>query len=463
MVRRSCLKNRKPLTTGGEQVYDAHMFEPPGSQASSGSQSPSEERAEGWARAEATAARLEGELAEACGTLNAATAKVVGLIGEVLAAGSWQGAGVRSPEHWVGWQGGVPPGRARALVMMARRLRDDLPAARAAFEGGEVAEDQVRVLCRHVPAHNHQEATELARYASVSHLNYTVGRYPFEAGPAPEPEPWREPDPEPHREAGKMSFGWTDAGTLSGHFELPADEGALVERALTGEQRTLLADAEDDQARKRIGWADALVSLADRAMASSAAERPGRDRYTALVHLEADEPDHPARIHLGPRLDDAMRRYLLCDANIRTVLTRQGIDVNVGRVWRTAPEQTRVAVEHRDCGCRVPGCGATKRLHIHHLLHWEDGGESNTANLIALCPHHHRLHHRGLLRIGFGDADDPDGVTFTTPGGEPITPRARPGPPGPPPPGNYTHPTGERLDPWCIGFRPLLARVANRN
>ena len=38
--------------------------------------------------------------------------------------------------------------------------------------------------------------------------------------------------------------------------------------------------------------------------------------------------------------------------------------------------------------------------------------QTRSKNLIALCPHHHRLHHRGLLGIT-GNADELDGVTVT--------------------------------------------------
>jgi len=69
---------------------------------------------------EAEVARLEGEIAEVCGVLNAATGRLVDLIATVLATDAWTGAGIRSPQHWVAWQCGVSARRARALVAMAR-------------------------------------------------------------------------------------------------------------------------------------------------------------------------------------------------------------------------------------------------------------------------------------------------------------------------------------------------------
>ncbi|EUA50615.1 HNH endonuclease family protein [Mycobacterium xenopi 3993] len=47
---------------------------------------------------------------------------------------------------------------------------------------------------------------------------------------------------------------------------------------------------------------------------------------------------------------------------------------------------------------------ATRGLHAHHIVHWEDGGATELANLVLVCPYHHRLHHRGVITIT-GSAD----------------------------------------------------------
>src|SRR5947208_15013632 len=94
--------------------------------------------------AEAEAARLEAEMAEVCGVLNAATGRLVGLIARVIETGAWEGHGIRSAEHWVAWRSGVSRGRARTLVAMARRL-GELPHTRSALAAGQLAEDQVAV------------------------------------------------------------------------------------------------------------------------------------------------------------------------------------------------------------------------------------------------------------------------------------------------------------------------------
>src|ERR687892_1904035 len=81
---------------------------------------------------------LEDRVADTVGGLNVASAELVALVGEALATGGWEGAGIRSPEHWVAWRCGVSGARARRIVTLARGL-EALPACRALFEAGDPA------------------------------------------------------------------------------------------------------------------------------------------------------------------------------------------------------------------------------------------------------------------------------------------------------------------------------------
>jgi hypothetical protein len=334
---------------------------------------------------------------------------------------------------------------------------------RAAFVAGELAEDQAAVICRHVPAHNDAEAAELARSATVSQLRRTLGRYGFPpvskppAGPEPEPDPGPEPQ-EPRR----VSFGFGEDGLWRLSALLPPDEGAAIERALALARQDLVNAAETDEDRRRVSWADALVAVAERCLSSEVAARPHAERHLVLLHLDADASGPFGSLHLGPFLPDALRRQLGCDAKARMVIRHHGAPLSVGRTARIVPERTRVVIEHRDGGCRVPGCERRRWLQVHHLAHWEDGGPTDTPNLVALCSKHHRLHHRGLLDISGDDADDADGLVFTDARGRRLTGSGRPAPP----PhlaltATYSHPTGERLDPACVWFRPPPGTAAS--
>ena len=126
------------------------------------------------------------------------------------------------------------------------------------------------------------------------------------------------------------------------------------------------------------------------------------------------------------------------------MLETGGIPVNVGRLQRIVSRRVRRLIEHRDGACRVPGCTNTRGIQVHHIVHWEDGGPTNTANLYCLCRRHHRLLHQGHLAIT-GNADHPDGLTITDRWNRPLEPTGVPKrPDAPPPPAPpYHHPTGQ--------------------
>src|SRR5690606_13447274 len=108
-----------------------------------------------------------------------------------------------------------------------------------------------------------------------------------------------------------------------------------------------------------------------------------------VVHVDIEKP--AAALHLGPVLTDDERQYLTCDATCEAWFERHGRVIGSGRATRTVNRRLRRALEHRDGCCVVPGCGATRGLHAHHIVHWENGGLTELSNLVLVCPFHHRM------------------------------------------------------------------------
>ena len=92
---------------------------------------------------------------------------------------------------------------------------------------------------------------------------------------------------------------------------------------------------------------------------------------------------------------------------------------SIGRTQHIVPDRTRRIIQRRDRGCRVPGCDS-RFVEIHHIVHWNQGGPTDTWNLVSLCPRHHTLHHQGLAfdeemihgeheRDGRSDGEEEDG------------------------------------------------------
>jgi hypothetical protein len=278
-----------------------------------------------------------------------------------------------------------------------------------------------------------------------------------------------DPD-DPCGEARPVSFGSVDDGPWHLTSGLPLDQGAVVEQALVAARQDLFlaghgVDGVDDGTGRDVTWADALVVIAEHYLASGQARRPGADRYRINVHLEANpaDPSGPpvAGLHLGARLPTSLRRYLTCDADLHPVWQTKGRPLAVGRSQRIVSDALRRLIEDRDGGCTMPGCERTRWLVIHHIVHWEDGGETEPANLTALCWMHHRQHHLGRLGIT-SDPHAPGGLIFKTPDGRTLHPSGRPKPVTKPPPAAaadlgvdpdpYRHPTGEPLHTKWVDF-----------
>ena len=138
-------------------------------------------------------------------------------------------------------------------------------------------------------------------------------------------------------------------------------------------------------------------------------------------------PTATTQLTNGVPLPDSIRDYLTCDSQVQPVWERDHTPIGAGRTQRTVPDRTRRIIEHRDQGCRVPGCGR-RHVEIHHIVHWSAGGPTETWNLLSLCSRHHRLHHRGILGIA-GNADEVDGVVFTDRHGRVLDDHPKPTPP----------------------------------
>jgi 5-methylcytosine-specific restriction endonuclease McrA len=168
--------------------------------------------------------------------------------------------------------------------------------------------------------------------------------------------------------------------------------------------------------------ADALALLAETALHQGLDPGAPGARYQVVVHVDAQalaEPEQPGQSVLedGVRVSPETSRRLACDAS-RVVMRHdeEGRVVEVGARTRTIPPALRRALQHRDRGCRFPGCGV-RFGQGHHLRHWAHGGPTTLSNLAMLC----RRHHRAVHEEGYQVARGPDGaLRFRRPDGRPL-------------------------------------------
>ncbi|MDH6198614.1 hypothetical protein M2272_005273 [Mycobacterium frederiksbergense] len=397
------------------------------------------------------------ELAELTGQRNAIDGRIVEIVAELDRDELCGATGARSIGALVAWKTGTAPRNADTVVAVARRL-DQFPRCAEGMREGRLSLDQVGVIAERAADGSDEHYAELAASATVTQLRTAVKL---------EPRPQPDPRPETPRSITKT----VEDEYTTWRIRLPRVEAAKFDAALQSHHEAQIAGwkhdhaADDTDGEPMRGQAppfpdgiDAFMSLVEAGWDSDVTRRPHGQHTTVVVHLDVER--HAAAIHLGPLLTDDERRYLLCEATYEVWFHRAGQVIGSGRTTRQISRRLRRALEHRDQMCVVPGCGATRGLHAHHIRHWEDGGPTELDNLVLVCPYHHRLHHRGGIAIT-GPAHQ---LTVADNLGRPLHAGSLARPPTKPPPAvePCPGPTGERADWWWYQpFQPQPPPTTN--
>lgn len=398
---------------------------------------------------ELTADQLEAELIKLAAQINAATCRWLELAAEFERRGAHEEFGFASCATWLAWRCSMTKRAAREQLRVGRSL-SELPRIRAEFASGRLSYSKVRALARVADATMEEELIELAHASTASQLERLLRAY----GTA------TADDDAVAAERRHLTTWWDDDGMLTVRGSLPADEGALLLKALEIARDELFASYVADAAADAPGSAsdfsgvpptpdraDGLLALAETAIARGVQAASGGDRHQVVIHVDATahrrrapegggsaeppapEPGAPpppndsdseieidnATVSDVPLSPETTRR-IACDASIVTLVEADGEPLSVGRKTRSIPPAIRRALASRDRCCAFPGCEQERFVDAHHLVHWANGGETSLDNLVLLCRRHHRLVHEGGVTIE-GDARSPsflraDGTTI---------------------------------------------------
>src|SRR5467141_2318219 len=341
--------------------------------------------------------RLGDQIAELSAHLEAATARLLDLIREFDARGGWN-TGFRSCADWLSWRVGLELGAARERVRVARALAT-LPRLAQALARGKLSYSKVRALTR-VAAPDTEERLLAVGMAGTAHHVERIVRG------------WRRVDrlaegrETARRHASRALRVYHDEdGMVTIRGRLAPEVGAVVIQALTAAretlyQRTRAEHAEDVavQTPMEQQQANALALVAETALHHGIDPGAPGERYQVVVHVEAPvlaDADAPGQSVLedGVYVPAGTSQRLACDAS--RVVMRHDPDcrvTEVGARTRTIPPALRRALQHRDRGCRFPGCGVALGQG-HHIRHWAHGGPTTLSNLALLCRRHHRAVH----------------------------------------------------------------------
>jgi hypothetical protein len=147
----------------------------------------------------------------------------------------------------------------------------------------------------------------------------------------------------------------------------------------SSEQRRL--DAVIDIARESIGWDDGQLAGTSVTMIVTITEEALRTGLGSAEIAGVDET-----------ISAATARRLAADAEIiPCVLGGPSEPLDQGRAFRLFTEAQRRAMTVRDGGCVWTGCSVPPSwCEVAHLTSWLEGGATDLANGVLLCPFHHR-------------------------------------------------------------------------
>lgn len=342
-------------------------------------------------------AEVEAEILTIAGAMAASRARLLHLVGEFDAAGGWIPTGALSCAHWLASLLDIELSTAREQVRTARALRH-LPEVRDKFASGALSYAKVRQLTRVATVDNERDLLPIAQRVPAGELARALAAW----------QQRHDPDRARTRQLAERGVSFRDepTGNRTVIAQLSAATVGVLEALLDAEVAHAPADASAAKAPLRHRRADAFARLIDRmaaggapAGASSGTEAMRSWRPELVLHRRLGETS----MSDGTILPTPVARQFSCDSDLR-VMTHlpDGSPADVGRRYRIVPPRLRTLVLERDSyQCRFPACHARHHLEVHHLVHWEDGGETTLANLVTLCGHHHRFVHEHGWPPGF--------------------------------------------------------------
>jgi hypothetical protein len=259
---------------------------------------------------------------------------------------------------------GYAPRTALERIRVAEALAG-LPATSEALAAGRVTYSTVRELSRIATVDTERAWLDRAAGKTVREVEALVaGRSP---GDRPEDEP--DPDLEPR------------------HLRLRLSPDVYA-RFLAARRQL------EDDAGERLSDDDVIASFCDAVLAPGNGRGP-RHQIAVTVCERCDRGWQDAAGQVVEVPPEAVE-LAGCDA--------QHVDRVDGDtpapVTIEIPAAVRRQVERRDRGrCVVPGCRASRYLHIHHVVPRAHGGAHVAGNLCLLCTAHHRAVHDGRRRI----------------------------------------------------------------
>jgi hypothetical protein len=356
---------------------------------------------------------LDQAIVDLSSHINASTYELLVLIREFEDRAGYLKWGLKDAVEWLSYRCDLSRSAAYEKVRVARALRK-LPAISDSFSTGELSYSKVRALTRVAGDHNEQDLLGFALRTTATRVEERCRELRFGMDMSIDVA---------SRAYANRSLRVSrnqQRGMMTVTVELPIEAGELLEKAL---DRAREQDIDKTPEFADESWstqqADAFANLVSDYLAGHGEnDSSPSDNYLVTIHVDQSALAGGEGRSALPI--ESVKR-LCCDGHA-VVITEdnEGEPLSIGRKTRIVPAAIKrvVLAKHND-RCTFPGCHNGRFLHIHHIEHWSNGGETSVENLMPLCTRHHSLVHEGRFRV---EKDYRDNWIFVRPEGQVIPP-----------------------------------------
>jgi Domain of unknown function (DUF222)/HNH endonuclease len=319
----------------------------------------------------------------------------------------------------------LSPGTAERRLSIARTLVDRLPATLELLRAGRITYLHAMKLAEAVDPFDIETTAKIERRVLVRAPEQTLSQFGASLRRAVIAADPRRADQRHHDAIAERRVVFTphDDGVTELWALLPADGAAVIETVLNS-----LASGQTDARTADQRRADALVDvftrvLGDPALPEQHGQRPAINVTVPISTLLGcdEQPAHLAGY--GP-ITAALARRIAADKSgtwRRPVTDDTGQLLDYARRTYRPPANLTDHASARDHTCTFPGCRRPARLcDLDHTEPWGNGGETNRANVSALCTRHHNAKHDAGWRVkrrqdGTSTWTGPTGHTYVRP------------------------------------------------
>jgi len=356
---------------------------------------------------------LDQAIVDLSAHINASTYELLVLIREFEDRAGYLKWGLKDAVEWLSYRCDLSRSAAYEKVRVARALRK-LPAISVSFSTGELSYSKVRALTRVAGDHNEQDLLGFALRTTATRVEERCRELRFGMDMSIDVA---------SRAYANRSLRVSrnqQRGMMTVTVELPIEAGELLEKAL---DRAREQDIDKTPEFADESWstqqADAFTNLVSDYLAGHGEnDSSPSDNYLVTIHVDQSALAGGEGRSALPI--ESVKR-LCCDGHAVVITeNNEGEPLSIGRKTRIVPAAIKRAVlaKHHD-RCTFPGCHNGRFLHVHHIEHWSNGGETSVENLMPLCTRHHSLVHEGRFRV---EKDYRDNWIFVRPEGQVIPP-----------------------------------------